>query len=87
MIACSGIVSNEKLTTVAYLADIWKGWKQMKPRAEKRKKLYQLMLKKGYPETFCDEVTRNLNTDWPARIQEKLKLFVTFCAMHIFCRI
>lgn len=25
------------------------------------------MLKKGYPEPFCDEVTRNLNTDWTAQ--------------------
>lgn len=39
----------------------------MKPRSEKSKELYQLMLKKGYPEPFCDEVTRNLNTDWAAQ--------------------
>ena len=39
----------------------------MKPRSEKSKELYQLMLKKGYPEPFCDEVTRNLNTDWTAQ--------------------
>lgn len=25
------------------------------------------MLKKGYPEPFCDEITRNLNTDWTAQ--------------------
>lgn len=25
------------------------------------------MFKKGYPEPFCDEVTRNLNTDWTAQ--------------------
>lgn len=25
------------------------------------------MLKKGYPEPFCDEDTRNLNTDWTAQ--------------------
>ncbi|MBQ4046436.1 MAG: hypothetical protein II627_08275 [Lachnospiraceae bacterium] len=28
--------------------------------------LYHLMLKRGYPEPFCDEVTQNLNTDWTA---------------------
>lgn len=39
----------------------------MKPRSEKSKELYRLMLKKGYPEPFCDEVTRNLNTDWTAQ--------------------
>lgn len=39
----------------------------MKPKSEKSKELYQLMLKKGYPEPFCDEVTRNLNTDWTAQ--------------------
>ena len=25
------------------------------------------MLRRGYPEPFCDEVTRNLNTDWTAQ--------------------
>lgn len=39
----------------------------MKPKSEKSKELYQLMHKKGYPEPFCDEVTRNLNTDWTAQ--------------------
>ena len=29
--------------------------------------LYHLMMKRGYPEVFCDEVTKNLNTDWPAQ--------------------
>ena len=33
----------------------------MKPRSEKSMELYRLMLKRGYPEPFCDEVTRNLN--------------------------
>lgn len=28
--------------------------------------LYQMLLKRGYPEPFCDEVSRNLNTDWTA---------------------
>lgn len=39
----------------------------MKPRSEKSMDLYHLMLKRGYPEPFCDEVTRNLNTDWTAQ--------------------
>lgn len=39
----------------------------MKPRTEKSMELYHLMLKRGYPEPFCDEVTRNLNTDWTAQ--------------------
>ena len=39
----------------------------MKPRSEKSMELYRLMLKRGYPEPFCDEVTRNLNTDWTAQ--------------------
>lgn len=29
--------------------------------------LYHLMMKRGYPEVFCDEVTKNLNTDWTAQ--------------------
>ena len=29
--------------------------------------LYRLMLSRGYPEGFCDAVTRNLNTDYTAR--------------------
>ena len=39
----------------------------MKPRSEKSMELYRLMLKRGYPEPFCDEVTKNLNTDWTAQ--------------------
>ena len=38
----------------------------MKPRSEKSMELYQMLLKRGYPEPFCDEVSRNLNTDWTA---------------------
>lgn len=26
-----------------------------------------MLVKRGYPEPFCDEVTRYLNTDWTAR--------------------
>jgi hypothetical protein len=25
------------------------------------------LLRRGYPEPFCDEITRNLNTDWTAQ--------------------
>lgn len=39
----------------------------MKPRSEKSMELYHLMMKRGYPEVFCDEVTKNLNTDWTAQ--------------------
>ena len=39
----------------------------MKPRTEKSLKLYEIMLHRGYPEPFCDQVTRNLNTDWTAK--------------------
>ena len=38
----------------------------MKPRTEKSIELYRLMIKRGYPEVFCDEVTKNLNTDFTA---------------------
>ena len=36
----------------------------MKPRTEKSMELYEIMLRRGYPESFCDQITRNLNTDW-----------------------
>lgn len=39
----------------------------MKERTAKSMELYQLMLDRGYPEPFCDEITRNLNTDWTAQ--------------------
>lgn len=38
----------------------------MKPRTEKSMELYRIMQERGYPEPFCEEVTRNLNTDWTA---------------------
>lgn len=38
----------------------------MKPKSEKSMELYHLMCKRGYPEEFCDEVTKNLNTDFTA---------------------
>lgn len=39
----------------------------MKPRTEKSMELYRIMLDKGYPELFCDQITKNLNTDWTAQ--------------------
>lgn len=39
----------------------------MKPRTEKSMQLYHILLKRGYPEPFCLEVTQNLNTDWTAQ--------------------
>lgn len=42
------------------------GMEVMKPRSEKSMELYHLMIKRGYPQPFCEEVTRNLNTDWTA---------------------
>jgi hypothetical protein len=39
----------------------------MKPKSEKSIELYNMMLRRGYPEPFCDEVTKNLNTDWTAQ--------------------
>ena len=39
----------------------------MKPRTEKSMELYEIMLRRGYPESFCDQITRNLNTDWTAQ--------------------
>lgn len=38
----------------------------MKPRTELSMKLYQVLLDRGYPEKFCDQITKNLNTDWTA---------------------
>lgn len=39
----------------------------MKPRTAKSMELYEYMLQRGYPEPFCEQVTRNLNTDWTAQ--------------------
>lgn len=30
-------------------------------------KLYEVLMQRGYPEQFCDEVTKNLNTDFTAK--------------------
>ena len=39
----------------------------MKPRSEVSMQLYKLMLERGYPEEFCDIITKNLNTDFTAQ--------------------
>ena len=39
----------------------------MKPKSEKSIELYNMLLERGYPEVFCDQVTKNLNTDWTAQ--------------------
>ena len=36
----------------------------MKPRSEMSMELYEMMLDRGYPEEFCDLITKNLNTDF-----------------------
>lgn len=41
--------------------------KRMIAKSRKSIELYHIMLKRGYPEVFCDEVTKNLNTDWTAQ--------------------
>jgi hypothetical protein len=39
----------------------------VKEKSEKSIELYNMMLRRGYPEPFCDQVTKNLNTDWTAQ--------------------
>lgn len=39
----------------------------MKERTELSMQLYRILLKRGYPEEFCDLVTKNLNTDFTAK--------------------
>ena len=39
----------------------------MKTRTEKSLKLFDMLMDRGYPEAFCNEVTYNLNTDWTAQ--------------------
>ena len=38
----------------------------MKPKSSKSLELYDIMIKRGYPAEFCDQITKNLNTDWTA---------------------
>ena len=39
----------------------------MKSKSEKSIELYYMLLKRGYPAEFCDQITKNLNTDWTAQ--------------------
>ena len=39
----------------------------MKPKSDKSIELYKMMLSLGYPEEFCDIITKNLNTDFTAK--------------------
>lgn len=39
----------------------------MKPRTELSLKLYDEMLRNGYPQDFCELISLNLNTDFTAR--------------------
>ena len=39
----------------------------MKPRSPQSMQLYKMLLSRGYPESFCDLVTKNLNTDFTAQ--------------------
>lgn len=38
----------------------------MKPRSPQSMQLYKMLISSGYPEDFCDLVTKNLNTDFTA---------------------
>lgn len=38
----------------------------MKERTELSMQLYDILLKRGYPEALCELITRNLNTDYTA---------------------
>ena len=39
----------------------------MKPRTPKSMELYNILMKRGYPQEFCEQITLNLNTDWTAQ--------------------
>lgn len=39
----------------------------MKPRTPKSMELYDILVKRGYPQEFCEQITLNLNTDWTAQ--------------------
>ena len=39
----------------------------MKPRTPKSMELYHILMKRGYPQEFCEQITLNLNTDWTAQ--------------------
>ena len=39
----------------------------MKPRTPKSMELYDILVKRGYPQEFCEQITLNLKTDWTAQ--------------------
>ncbi len=39
----------------------------MKARSEISMELYDILIRRGYPEEFCDAITKNLNTDFTAK--------------------
>ena len=39
----------------------------MKSQSTKSIELYHMMIRRGYPEEFCSQITKNLNTDWTAQ--------------------
>lgn len=39
----------------------------MKERTKKSMELYEILLRRGYPKEFCEQITLNLNTDWTAQ--------------------
>ena len=39
----------------------------MKPRTPKSMELYHILIKRGYQQEFCEQITLNLNTDWTAK--------------------
>ena len=38
----------------------------MKPKSKMSRMLYEMLMKEGYEERFCDLITQNLNTDFTA---------------------
>ncbi len=39
----------------------------MKPKSPKSIELYHILIQRGYPQEFADEITKNLNTDFTAQ--------------------
>ena len=39
----------------------------MKLRTQKSMELYNTLLNRGFPQEFCEQISRNLNTDWTAQ--------------------
>ncbi len=43
----------------------------MKPKSPKSLELYDIMIKRGYPAEFCDQITKNL-TSLDSRTDDRL---------------